>query len=292
MNSPVSYQLIRLGLAIVKEPSPLMFTPECWNGILLHPCQHPQAFDKIAMTACQVYGFANPEVCSYVGYAFRKVNPQEDDTCTSCITKAQVGKRVINTLVYHTQAPVGCERVNQSCQVNGTMYMLCHQKGQIICYQPETVIKINISVWAGIEFESEDKPYVETGYESSQHFEFINSTTGLKNGVTPLVLELDVCKALDSMAGYLRSCGSQAWRETYTQNHKYLLPCDSPANKWESVCEHTGTIYKGCPYVSSVVRIAGTNRIRFTVSQNIPDGYCLIVGIDGTGSDPQGFITF
>ncbi|KAG8140786.1 hypothetical protein E2320_003442, partial [Naja naja] len=308
---------------------PLLFTPECWNGILPHPCQHPQAFDKVAMTACQVCGFSNPEVCPYVGYAFQKgmcgaapykkeeppmtldcgtplywgwdkvttfsqlkpgwqgtcilgshrnrlscvsqnapkqkknsdstiqirigeptsctqfdlaaclwgrkqellyrcngmegvlcyrlgskwgpqsrsppllaprgvttrhrttvpalasyttlkapvkgaryqqANPfsyHGEDTCTPCITKAHIGRRVINTLVYHTQAPLGYEQINQSYQVNGTMYMLCHQEGQIICYHPETIIKVNISVWAGIEFESEAEPYVETAYETS-----------------------------------------------------------------------------------------------------------------------------
>ncbi|XP_060537872.1 endogenous retrovirus group 3 member 1 Env polyprotein-like [Pantherophis guttatus] len=51
---------------------PIAFTPDCWNGVLPHPCTTPRIFDKIAMIACQARDYSNPKACQYVGYVLRK----------------------------------------------------------------------------------------------------------------------------------------------------------------------------------------------------------------------------
>ncbi|XP_039196483.1 MLV-related proviral Env polyprotein-like [Crotalus tigris] len=53
-------------------PPPIGFSPECWNGILPHPCQFPLVFDRIVKEAFLTRQPVNPEACQYAGYILRK----------------------------------------------------------------------------------------------------------------------------------------------------------------------------------------------------------------------------
>lgn len=95
---------------------------------------------------------------------------------------------------------------------NGTMYNLCKLRDKLVCYNPMTPIRFNITIWVGLVIED---PYQKTP-EGEGRLYFLNYTVQFKQGHKPLCLAFDACVALNKGRG--TPCGDQNWIDTWSNS--------------------------------------------------------------------------
>ncbi|XP_034270551.1 endogenous retrovirus group 3 member 1 Env polyprotein-like [Pantherophis guttatus] len=190
--------------------------------------------------------------------------------------------------------------LDATCVHNHTMYSLCLLQNKTICYNPAVPIRLNVTLWAGLAKEG-----TRQDPEGEGRLYLLNYTLQLKQGKQPLSLSFDACVAMNKGKG--TPCGDQVWIHTYIHNHKYLcqsnfnwaygnpnqwLPCagSTQCSGWKCVCDFTGGGYAGCKHIDSFRR-GSNNKVVMELACTHPPVASYGFGIDGTGKDPQTYLT-
>lgn len=212
--------------------------------------------------------------------------------CSQCITKVTQGSTTTFTLLHTNVPPQGAAKVG-TCIHHGTQYDIYKKDSTSWCSNPQAPTRIKISVFPAIEDQGKTP----------------QNSTWAHQGDTEVEIEFDACQiiGLDPLG---KGCGTEAWKNTYKHNHKYLCkqwvtwikgnpytytPCQSwqDCSGWGCVCKYTGggEYSPTCPEIKDFTRTTGNGvKIKWKLSGG-DKTKVYGLGIDGTGSDPLAYIT-
>ncbi|XP_030071498.1 endogenous retrovirus group 3 member 1 Env polyprotein [Microcaecilia unicolor] len=244
--------------------------------------------------------------------------------CTECLRlvrhRTAEGYNLVTTLIHQSQPPEKDCHPLASCVITTPdgphqFYRCLENKNRTVCHSPSAPRYYNVTLSVGLpqyQVPSHRGRIItsSTGIEGDGILYYVNSTRVLVAGAqTTATLTFDVCAAMDKHP-WSHKCGSQSWRKSYADNHKYVcpltldwrygspwpwLPCaaDTRTSGWKRVCAYTGGGYPGCTGLGEFRRGPG-NTVLLDWSlrgHGTPWKETWGLGIDGTGSDPLSYIT-